>query len=177
MFQTVRVKEEPTDRTDQPATRPLPALPVLPPPPPPPPGPESAAADRGADSRQDEDYKPPCKKSAMDDLFGDVFITKVQEPTRLTPLAVIQHEEAMYQEEPCIPPTCNPLDWWKVNNYRFPNLAVLAKAYLGVPGTSVPSERVFSTAGDIVNAQRAGLSSKNVDMLVFLKKNLKIDQV
>ena len=48
-----------------------------------------------------------------------------------------------------------------------------AKVDSSIPGTSVPSERVFSTAGDVVTAQRATLKSKHVDMLIFLKKNLK----
>ena len=37
----------------------------------------------------------------------------------------------------------------------------------------MPSERVFSTAGDIVIAQRSALNAENVDKLMFLKKNLK----
>jgi hypothetical protein len=48
--------------------------------------------------------------------------------------------------------------------------------YLYIPATSVASERVFSTAGDLVSAQRACLESEQVDRLVFLKKNLEIDQ-
>ena len=36
--------------------------------------------------------------------------------------------------------------------------------------TSVPSERVFSTAGDILTDQRASLSPKHLDTLLFLKK-------
>ncbi len=43
----------------------------------------------------------------------------------------------------------------------------------GIPVTSVPSERVFSTAGDILSAQRACLKAKHVDMIIFLKKNMK----
>jgi len=42
----------------------------------------------------------------------------------------------------------NPLDWWKANQTRFPGLV---RRYRCVPGTSVPSERVFSTAGLTVN--------------------------
>ena len=45
--------------------------------------------------------------------------------------------------------------------------------YLTVPATSVSSERVFSTAGDIVTAQRANLKPKQIDELIFLKKNMK----
>jgi len=36
------------------------------------------------------------------------------------------------------------------------------------------SERVFSSAGDFVNAQRSVLKPEHVDQLVFLHKNLKI---
>ena len=46
------------------------------------------------------------------------------------------------------------------------------KKCLCLPATSVPSERVFSTAGDILSAQRASLDADKVDMLIFLKKNL-----
>lgn len=68
---------------------------------------------------------------------------------------------------------CDPLIWWKENEWKLPLLANLARKYLCVPATSVPSERVFSTAGDIVSAQRAALDSDKVDMLIFLKKNMK----
>ncbi len=43
-----------------------------------------------------------------------------------------------------------------------------------VQGTSVPSERVFSMAGDIVTASRSRLLAENVDKLIFLQKNMKI---
>ncbi len=34
----------------------------------------------------------------------------------------------------------------------------------------MPAEQVFSTAGDIVNAQRSVLRPDHVDQLIFLKK-------
>ena len=67
----------------------------------------------------------------------------------------------------------DPLDWWKSNETIFPNLAKLAKCYLAVPAISMPTERVFSTAGDIVTATRSTLTSESVDKLVFLEKKLK----
>lgn len=69
--------------------------------------------------------------------------------------------------------TTEPLHWWKKNDSRFPIVAKLARKYLAIPATSVPSERVFSPAGNIVNAKRSCLSSENVNMLVFLSKNLR----
>lgn len=49
------------------------------------------------------------------------------------------------------------------NCERYPSLAIIAKQDLCIPATSVPSERVFSTAGDIITAQRSQLKSKLVD--------------
>lgn len=78
----------------------------------------------------------------------------------------------MYKKDTSIPLTSCPLKWWKEKAQMYPLILPLAKAYLTVPATSVPSERVFSTAGDIVNAQRSQLLPENVDMLIFLQKNL-----
>ncbi len=61
----------------------------------------------------------------------------------------------------------NLLDWWKVNEWCFPRLATLARRYLCIPRTSVPSERVFSAAGLTVNRLRSRLSPHHVDMLLF----------
>ena len=114
--------------------------------------------------------KPKKTKSALDNLFGDVFITKV-EPS-LSLLDRIQIELKNYMKEPVIPLSAAPLLWWKLNCHKCPLIAKAARIILCVPATSVPSERVFSTARDIVTAQRASLSPDNVDALIFLKKNM-----
>lgn len=76
-----------------------------------------------------------------------------------------------YTAEPNADLNLNPLDWWKVNQEKFPRLSQLAVKYLGIPATSVPSERVFSTASLVVNRLRSRLSPQHVDMLIFLRKN------
>ena len=65
----------------------------------------------------------------------------------------------------------NPLEWWKVNACRFPNIAKLARAVLSIPATSAPSERVFSTAGRTISKERASMLPEHADDLVFLHDN------
>ena len=55
---------------------------------------------------------------------------------------------------------------------QFPTLSALARKYLCVCGTGVPSELIFSTCGYVVNNYRSRLHPKNVDYLIFLSHNL-----
>ena len=118
---------------------------------------------------------PPVKKSAMSELFGDLFKPQDKEVRKgPTVQQLVMEEVTSYKAVDCISLDSNPLLWWKTIEPKYPHVAKLAKRYLVVPATSVPSKRVFSTAGDIVSAQRAVLSAHNVDKLIFLKKNLKV---
>ncbi|XP_034078778.1 zinc finger BED domain-containing protein 1-like [Gymnodraco acuticeps] len=66
----------------------------------------------------------------------------------------------------------DPLKWWNDNKGQYPRLSMLARKYLCITATSSPSERAFSTGGNIVTCLRSSLKPQNVDMLVFLAKNL-----
>lgn len=99
-------------------------------------------------------------KSALNDLFGDVFITHIVPGKSVWER--VESEVLNYKAEPLPPISSNPLLWWKCNEEKYPLLSILAKYLLGVPATSVASERVFSTAGDVVTSQRACLSPENV---------------
>lgn len=66
----------------------------------------------------------------------------------------------------------NPLQWWKCHQNSFPILSHLARKYLSVCATSSPSERVFSTSGNIITSKRTCLKPDKVDQLVFLAKNI-----
>ena len=67
----------------------------------------------------------------------------------------------------------SPLQWWQLQHHKFPLLAKLARKYLWVCATSVPSERLFSTGGKIVHG-RSQLKSDKVNELIFLAENLTI---
>ena len=115
---------------------------------------------------------PPEKKrkSGLDDLFGDIFVTKVVPGKSM--FQIVESDLANYKVEETMP--CHAMLWWKANELKHPILSKLAKRYLCVPATSVASERVFSSAGDLVSAQRSCLRSGQVDKLIFLKKNQRV---
>jgi len=62
----------------------------------------------------------------------------------------------------------DPLLFWTNNFNRESELVKLALKYLIIPATSVPSERLFSKAGDILNKKRSSLSPKRVKQLLIM---------
>jgi hypothetical protein len=113
----------------------------------------------------------PKRRSGLADLLGETFSTTA--PLK-SAFSQAEEEVKRYQEASPLPLEENPLNWWKAHEKMYPFLAKLAKRYLSIPGTSVSAERVFSTAGDIVTAQRSTLTSEHVDQLLFLSKNASI---
>lgn len=65
----------------------------------------------------------------------------------------------------------NPLDWWRVERNRFPELAKVARVVLAIPTTSAPTERVFSKLGRVCAKERAHMNPIMADALTFLASN------
>lgn len=63
----------------------------------------------------------------------------------------------------------NPLDWWKTNESRFPNIAKLARNVFAIQATSVASESIFSEAGNLVDDHRCRLSDDSIRSTLLLK--------
>lgn len=57
----------------------------------------------------------------------------------------------------------DPLQRWNQNKERFPILASVARKFLAVPPTTVPSERLFSTIGLIYEDHRSSLLGENAE--------------
>lgn len=128
-----------------------------------------------ADDTSDEDrppHTPKKRRSALANLLGQTFQHARSSLTPSSPNSKAEKEVQQYQESSPLPLSDEPLGWWKSEACKYPHLAKLAQRYLCVPGTSVPSERIFSTTGDIISAQRCALTSEHADQLVFLKKNM-----
>ncbi|CAB4062597.1 unnamed protein product [Lepeophtheirus salmonis] len=108
--------------------------------------------------------------SFLDSLCNTVLLPSTGEAVE--PEGIIE-ELQRYLREPVIDrKSGNPYDWCKHNTNRFTRLSALARQYLSCPPSSVASERVFSTIGNIYKDRRSSLKGDNAEKLCFLYYNL-----
>ena len=89
-----------------------------------------------------------------------------------TTLSATEDEITSYFLMPIARENKNPLDWWKAKREIFPILSIIAQKYLGIPATSVASERLFSDTGNHITAKRNSLDPGLLGKMVFLKRNM-----
>ena len=131
--------------------------------------PRPPQTDRDAETESTEQAEPPAKKKKLKGLSA--ILQHCVEPIDDEDLSCeekVEKELRRYEEYPPVSIDTDPLGWWEHEEQKFPNLKCLARKYLCICGTSVPSERLFSRGGNIVNAQRNRLSPEHVSMLIFL---------
>ena len=83
------------------------------------------------------------------------------------PVSAIEVEMNLYREMARVNRFEDPMKWWRQHSNVMPKLARLAKRHIGIPATSVPSERVFSKAGELVSARQSRLKQSNFDILIL----------
>lgn len=134
---------------------------------------EAAGAEGGV-AAEPQPPPPLCMKKQRKSL-GSFF--KKQSPSAdalpLTERQKVQSELESYLMSPDADSESEPLEWWRLHEHNFPNMSKLVNKYLCIPPTSTPSERIFSTRGNVVTCTRAALKPDRVNQLVFLAHNLK----
>ena len=135
---------------------------------------QPVSSSTGQESELSEGSPTKKKKTCLEKLLGEKFQTEPQSTGVVTVSRdeLVQAEVSRYKSEPILRLSKKPLEWWNTRKHAFPNLATMAQKYLGIVASSVPSECLFSTVGNIVNAKRAALSPENVNKLVFLHEYL-----
>lgn len=80
---------------------------------------------------------------------------------------------ADYKEKPYLERCKDPLNWWRSKNRNgvVVPLKKLVKKFLCITATSVPSEQLFSKAGELEFKKEKRISANNVDLILFLNKN------
>ncbi|XP_063220505.1 E3 SUMO-protein ligase ZBED1-like [Bacillus rossius redtenbacheri] len=112
------------------------------------------------------EIEPSCTNiSAESDDLWEFFDSKVcnlkrnSNPGSDATITVRQYIESPYQDRKLC-----PLSYWKKHKNSMPHMYQIAHK----PASSVPSERVFSKAGQIMSERRNRIKPKNMDILIFL---------
>lgn len=129
----------------------------------------------GPSTEPDAELEPPAKrlKTNVWECFDAAVATAEASPVTQEIMSVTNQLET-YLREPRLDRKAQPLDWWRINANRFPDLAALARRHLSAPPTSVASERLFSHSGNVLTDLRNRLTPANAERLIFLHDNLKI---
>ncbi|KAM3587379.1 uncharacterized protein V6R79_003652 [Siganus canaliculatus] len=92
---------------------------------------------------------------------------KHEEKPKSSELTVLE-----YLEEDILDQSCDPLDYWNLKKFLWPELAKVAARYVGCPPSIVPAETLFSTASVNCTLNQPRPSLENLEGLLFLKVNL-----
>ena len=117
------------------------------------------------------EQQTPNSSSASKNPVWEVFDQQAADAmTRRAPSITALTEVEQYFKLPIISRMEDPLQWWHKNAHIFPSLQNVARVYLSTVATSVPSERLFSKAGELISAKRNRIKPKHVNMFLFLNK-------
>ncbi|CAH0695736.1 unnamed protein product [Spodoptera exigua] len=108
------------------------------------------------------------KRSIWDEFDEQVEI--IMKNTNPTAGGIIEVDK--YLEEPLLPRSQDPAKWWFSKKDAYPRLYKLFLRRLCIVATSVPSERTFSKAGQVLTERRNRLSGNKVAKILFLNYNL-----
>lgn len=104
----------------------------------------------------------------MDALFGPALEDPALASTAVS--GVLASETAGYLSEPVESDRkIDPVQWWKLHEHRFPNLARMARDHMAIPASSVPSEQLFSRAGDVITKKRNRMLEGSCSSILLIK--------
>ncbi|XP_044140147.1 E3 SUMO-protein ligase ZBED1-like isoform X1 [Bufo gargarizans] len=118
------------------------------------------------------DPSAPLQSEQQPSFWADFDERVADAVTFFNPTSHAMAEMRGYLEESLIPRTEDPLAWWKTRQTIYERLATIAKTRLCIVATSVPAERIFSKAGQIISERRSRLNPNKVRQLIFLNANI-----
>lgn len=118
------------------------------------------------ESEEEEENKPPPSKQSKKS-----FLLKKMQPHRRSMESRAEREIQTYMETPPTITSSDPVAWFWTLKQTYPLMSCLAFSYLCVQASSTPCERVFSTAGNTICAERSHLLPEKADKIIFLNIN------
>lgn len=115
------------------------------------------------------DAVPPVESESIWDSFDQLNEADI---LRTTPATTASMELRQYCNEPAIKRHDDPFEWWRTRELLYPRIAKLARKHLSLVATSVPRERVFSKAGEVLSKKRNRLGNDNCNRILFLNGNM-----
>ena len=101
-------------------------------------------------------------KSKFSKLLGDIFETDTV-PPRLALVEKVRWEISVYKAEHVANLNSTPLKWWNNRKHTYSLITKLVKKMFSIIAISVPSERLFSCAGNIISERKSCLLRENAD--------------
>ena len=106
---------------------------------------------------------------------GHSIISKIQDKANnlvnATSFIMKNYEKSFYTCKDIPSDNDAPLFFFRQNKTSYPNLSDVARIIFSIPVTSVPSESLFSQAGETQDDLRNRLKAKNLERLTFCKYN------
>jgi len=129
-------------------------------------------ADRATAASRDVE-QPAAKRQRLDDIPSPLDLLDDEllagGTSREAGMDTAAGKVHAYLQQPNIQRQQCPLTWWKVTQPNYTRVAEVARCYLSAPSTSVASERLFSSDGDIYSDMRTWLAPETCRDAAFHK--------
>lgn len=124
-----------------------------------------------AGSASDSDGSDKTSQSAGFSLWSDhhKLVQRNWKTNKTDECVSVSDELSLYLRAPVSRFNENPLEVWVDYKIQFPKLYNIAYKYLTMVASSVPSERLFSKAAQVLSQQRNRLQAKRVNKILFLQ--------
>ena len=115
--------------------------------------------------------EPVRKKCMLEKLLCTTSLERAHSSVIVTHNELVMAELSHYKSEPALELNGRPLEWWNKHKHSFSNLSRMTHKYLRMVAASIPSERLFRCAGNVVTSKRSTLKPEH-DNLPSLKDHL-----